>query len=130
MDFYKKPKIILLYLMGIMFFSFICMGVFHETALLLAICLILWGSTGWAALVTQQKTLLEISPDHATISIALLSSINYFSGSIGTMTNGILLEKGIAPVTLPYIIAGILLFAIGGQILFIGKKIVKVRKSH
>ncbi|MDR4189128.1 MFS transporter [Bacillus pseudomycoides] len=130
MDFYKKPKIILLYLMGIMFFSFICMGVFHETALLLAICLILWGSTGWAALATLQKTLLEISPDHATISIALLSSINYFSGSIGTMTNGIFLEKGMEPITLPYIIASILLLAIGGQILFIDKKIVKVRKSH
>ncbi|MDZ5605689.1 MFS transporter [Bacillus pseudomycoides] len=130
MDFYKKPKIILLYLMGIMFFSFIFIGVFHETALLLAICLILWGSTGWAALATQQKTLLEISPDHATVSIALLSSINYLAGSIGTMTSGIFLEKGIEPVTLPYIIAGILLLAIGGQILFVGKKIVTVRESH
>ncbi|MEN1938649.1 MFS transporter [Paenibacillus sp. 102] len=130
MDFYKKPKIILLYLMGIMFFSFICMGVFRETALLLAICLILWGSTGWAALATQQKTLLEISPDHATISIALLSSINYFSGSMGTMTSGMLLEKGIEPVTLPYIIGGILVLAIGGQILFIGNKIIKVRELH
>ncbi|WIY60787.1 MFS transporter [Bacillus arachidis] len=124
-DLYKKPKIVLVYLMCIMFFSFIFMSLFHGSAVLLALCLILWGGTGWATLATQQKTLLEISPEHATISIALLSSINYFAGSIGTMVSGVFLEKGVDPINLPYILGGILLLAIGGQILFIGKEIVK-----
>ncbi|SDY61849.1 MFS transporter [Bacillus sp. 166amftsu] len=124
-DLYKKPKIVLMYLMCIMFFSFIFMSLFHGSAVLLALCLILWGGTGWATLATQQKILLEISPEHATISIALLSSINYFAGSIGTMASGVFLEKGVDPINLPYILGGILLLAIGGQILFIGKEIVK-----
>ncbi|EMA6344815.1 MFS transporter [Bacillus cytotoxicus] len=129
-DFYRKPKVLLLYVIGIMFLSFICMGIFHKSALLVAICLILWGSTGWATLAIQQKTLVEISPKHATISIALLSSINYFSGSIGTMVNGILLEKGISPITLPYVTAVMLLLAIGGQIFFISKRTVISHQSH
>ncbi|PFD95653.1 MFS transporter [Bacillus cereus] len=124
-DLYKKPKIVLMYLMCIMFFSLIFMSLFHGSAVLLALCLILWGGTGWATLATQQKILLEISPEHATISIALLSSINYFAGSIGTMASGVFLEKGVDPINLPYILGGILLLAIGGQILFIGKEIVK-----
>ena len=124
-DWYKKPKIVLMYLMCIMFFSFIFMSLFHGSAVLLALCLILWGGTGWATLATQQKILLEISPEHATISIALLSSINYFAGSIGTMASGVFLEEGVDPINLPYILGGILLLAIGGQILFIGKEIVK-----
>ncbi|WP_459503546.1 MFS transporter [Bacillus sp. C1] len=119
LDLYKKPKIILMYLMGIMFFSFISMSLFYGSAVLLALCLLLWGGTGWATVATQQKTLLEISPQHATIAIALLSSINYFAGAIGTMANGMFLEKGVAPVTLPYIIGGILLLAIIGQFFFI-----------
>ena len=122
MDFYKKPKIILVYLMVIMFLSLICMGIFQQIAILLAICLILWGATGWAGLATQQKTLIEISPEHATISIALLSSINYFAGSMGTMVNGILLEKEIDPLNLPYFTASILIVAIGMQFILIVKK--------
>lgn len=122
MDFYKKPKIILIFLMVIMFLSLICMGIFQHRAILVAICLILWGATGWAAVATQQKTLIEISPEHATISIALLSSINYFAGSIGTLVNGIFLENEIAPLDLPYFTAYILVIAIGLQIILIAKK--------
>jgi predicted MFS family arabinose efflux permease len=88
----------------------------------IAICLILWGATGWAGLATQQKTLIEISPEHATISIALLSSINYFAGSMGTLVNGILLEKEIVPLNLPYFTASILVVAIGLQFILIVKK--------
>lgn len=122
MDFYKKPKIILIYLMIIMFLSLICMGIFQQIAILVAICLILWGATGWGAVATQQKTLIEISPEHATISIALLSSINYFAGSMGTLANGVFLEKGIDPLNFPYFTAGILVVAIGLQSILIVKK--------
>ncbi|MEI4832219.1 MFS transporter [Bacillus sp. FJAT-53711] len=121
-DFYKKPKIILIYLMVIMFSSLIFMGISHQIAILVAICLILWGATGWAALATQQKTLVEMSPEHAAISIALLSSINYFAGSMGTLANGIFLEKGINPFDLPYFTAGILVVAIGLQFILIIRK--------
>jgi len=112
MDVYKKPKVILINLMIIMFLSLTFMGIFHHISFLVVTCLILWGATGWASLATQQKTLVEISPEHATISIALLSSINYFAGSIGTMTNGIFLERGIHPIQLPYLSVGILAIAI------------------
>ncbi|MFD3445912.1 MFS transporter [Microbacteriaceae bacterium 4G12] len=130
MDFYKKPKIILIYLIAIMFLSLILMGISQKTTILLAVCLILWGATGWAGLATQQKTLVEMSPQHATISIALLSSINYFAGSIGTLANGVFLEKGMNPLTLPYITGGILVIAIGLQFLLIvksskGKQMIK-----
>ncbi|MFD0771380.1 MFS transporter [Bacillus sp. CGMCC 1.60114] len=121
-DFYKKPKIILIYLMVIMFSSLIFMGISQQIAILVAICLILWGATGWAALATQQKTLVEMSPEHATISIALLSSINYFAGSMGTLANGIFLEKGVNPTTLPYFTGGILVIAIGLQFILIIRK--------
>ncbi|MGF9965722.1 MFS transporter [Bacillus rhizoplanae] len=121
-DFYKKPQIILIYLMVIMFSSLIFMGISQQIAILVAICLILWGATGWAALATQQKTLVEMSPEHATISIALLSSINYFAGSIGTLANGIFLEKGVNPVTLPYFTGGILVIAIRLQFILIVRK--------
>ncbi|MGG2092521.1 MFS transporter [Bacillus sp. S13(2024)] len=121
-DFYKKPKIILIYLMVIMFSSLIFMGISHQIAILVAICLILWGATGWAALATQQKTLVEMSPEHAAIPIALLSSINYLAGSMGTLANGIFLEKGINPFDLPYFTAGILVVAIGMQFILIIRK--------
>lgn len=121
-DFYKKPKIILIYLMVIMFLSLTFMGIFHRMGIFIAIFLILWGATGWAALATQQKTLVEMSPEHAAISIALLSSINYFAGSIGTLANGIFLEKGVNPVTLPYFAGGILVIAIGLQFILIIRK--------
>ncbi|MCR8996281.1 MFS transporter [Brevibacillus laterosporus] len=122
MDFYKKPRVILMYLLIVMLVSFIIMGSIHSLSAILAIVLMLWGASGWAALATQQKTLVEISPEHATISIALLSSINYLAGSIGTMTNGILLEQGMTPVMLPYLTGGILVIAMGLQWVLIARK--------
>nr|WP_113758067.1 MFS transporter [Brevibacillus laterosporus] len=122
MDFYKRPKVILMYLLIIMLLSFVLMGIVHFMAILLAIVLMLWGASGWASLATQQKTLVEISPEHATISIALLSSINYLAGSIGTMTNGILLEHGMNALALPYLTGCILVIAMGLQFILIARK--------
>jgi len=127
MDVYKKPKVLLIVLMPIMFFSLTFMGTFQHVRFLVAICLILWGATGWASLATQQKTLVEISPTHATISIALLSSINYFAGSIGTMTNGLFLERGMHPFNLPYLSGGILVIAIVLQFILIASNFLTER---
>ncbi|NKQ21099.1 MFS transporter [Brevibacillus laterosporus] len=122
MDFYKRPRVILMYLLILMLISFILMGSVHYLAVIFAIVLMLWGASGWASLATLQKTLVEISPEHATISIALLSSINYLAGSIGTMINGILLEQGMPPMTLPYLTGGILVIAMGLQWILIARK--------
>ncbi|MED1662788.1 MFS transporter [Brevibacillus laterosporus] len=123
MDFYKRPRVILMYLLILMLISFILMGSVHYLAVIFAIVLMLWGASGWASLATLQKTLVEISPEHATISIALLSSINYLAGSIGTMTNGILLEQGMTPMTLPYLTGGIVVIAMGLQWILIARKL-------
>jgi predicted MFS family arabinose efflux permease len=127
MDVYKKPKVILINLMVIMIFSLMFMGIFHHVRFIVAACLILWGATGWASLATQQKTLVEISPEHTNISIALLSSINYFAGSIGTMVNGIFLERGIHPFQLPYLSVCILAIAIVLQFISISPNILTSR---
>ena len=110
MDRYKRPRTIMLILIIVLMLSMMLMGIVHTYAASLASLLMLWGSAGWASIAAQQKTLVEISPSHATISIALLSSMNYLAGSVGTMTFGALLERDADPANLPYL-AGMVLVA-------------------
>lgn len=114
MDRYKRPRTILLVLIMLLMLSMMFMDMVHPYAAGLGFLLMLWGASGWASIATQQKTLVEISPGHATISIALLSSMNYLAGSVGTMTFGALLERNTNPANLPYftgtvLVAGLLL---------------------
>lgn len=126
LDRYKRPKMILMYLIISMFVSFMFMGIFSQVPILVAIFFIIWGATAWASIATQQKTLVEISPAHAAISISLFSSINYLAGSLGSMANGIFLEKGMTPLALPYLAGGIVVIAIGLQFILI----VRSRQRH
>lgn len=111
MDRYRRPKSIVFVLILLLMTSMLLMGPAHRHPFTLAIPLLVWGAAGWASIAAQQKTLVEISAEHAAIAIALLSSINYLAGAFGTMIFGLLLEQEAAPSLLPYIAALALLGA-------------------
>ncbi len=121
MDRYKRPRTIMLVLIMLLMLSMMFMDMVHPYAAGLGFLLMLWGASGWASIATQQKTLVEISPRHATISIALLSSINYLAGSIGTMSFGALLERNENPANLPYFTGAVLVGGLFLQCFFMYK---------
>lgn len=122
MDRWKRPRAIMLILILALLLALLLMNAVHPYATGLCILLILWGAAGWSSIAAQQRTLVEISPQHATISIALLSSVNYLSGSLGTMSFGAMLGQSANPANLPSVAGTILIAAIMLQGLWLARR--------
>ncbi|NGP46209.1 MFS transporter [Bacillaceae bacterium SIJ1] len=117
-----RPKVLMLWLLSILALSMFSLSFATNAPFFAFVPIFLWGAMGWASLAPQQQALLAIQPEHGPTTIALNSSANYLGSSVGSMLGGAALFAGLSPTYLPIAAGMLILLAVLGQWMIVGKQ--------